>query len=317
MKQFIKKIFLSVLVVLVVGQIFFISNVNAYVSVRGHTKSNGTYVAPHVRSNPNGLKYDNYSWTPSQGLYNKTYGTRGATWDTPTYITDPEYYTGKILYENNSPGNSNVNTNNNLYIPPKINTPIEAPKPTVQVPANAQLNYYGNGWTCNNGYYKSGNECAKVQVPANAHLNYYGNNWDCDNGYYKSANSCFAVQMPVNAHLNYYGNDWVCDEGFFKSGSSCVKVQIPSNAHLDYWGTGWVCDSGYYKSGDSCLTVQIPTNAHLDYWGSGWVCDSGYYKSGNTCQMVQVPTNAHLDYWGSGWVCDSGYYKSGNACIIK
>lgn len=77
-------------------------NVDAYVSVKGYYRSNGTYVAPHVRSNPNGLKYDNYGYKPSQGLYNSSYGTRGSTWDTPTYITDPSYYTGKSLYESNS-----------------------------------------------------------------------------------------------------------------------------------------------------------------------------------------------------------------------
>lgn len=71
----------------------------AYVSVKGYTKSNGTYVAPHVRSEPNGLKYDNYGYKPSQGLYNDTYGTRGSTWDTPTWNTDPDYYEGKNLYE--------------------------------------------------------------------------------------------------------------------------------------------------------------------------------------------------------------------------
>ena len=49
----------------------------AYVSVKGYYKSNGTYVAPYVRSNPNGLKYDNYGYKPSQGLYNSTYGTIG------------------------------------------------------------------------------------------------------------------------------------------------------------------------------------------------------------------------------------------------
>lgn len=85
---------------LVIGVIgFSASNAKAYVSVKGYYKSNGTYVAPHVRSDPNGLKYDNYSYTPSQGLYNKTYGTRGSTWDTPTYFTDPDYYVGKSLYE--------------------------------------------------------------------------------------------------------------------------------------------------------------------------------------------------------------------------
>lgn len=84
--------------------LFFPISSDAHVSVKGYYRSNGTYVAPHVRSNPNGLKYDNYSYTPSQGLYNKTYGTRGSTWDTPTYITDPDYYLGRSLYESGSSG---------------------------------------------------------------------------------------------------------------------------------------------------------------------------------------------------------------------
>lgn len=90
-------IFLIVAVVLV--SILPFSNAWAYVSVKGYYKSNGTYVAPHVRSNPNGLKTDNYGYTPSQGVYNPTYGTRGAEWDTPTYITDPDYYEGQALYQ--------------------------------------------------------------------------------------------------------------------------------------------------------------------------------------------------------------------------
>lgn len=71
----------------------------AYVSVKGYTRKDGTYVAPYVRSSPNGLKYDNYGYKPSQGLYNDSYGTKGAAWDTPTYITDPTYYTGKAIYD--------------------------------------------------------------------------------------------------------------------------------------------------------------------------------------------------------------------------
>ncbi len=78
--------------------------------VKGYYRKDGTYVAPHVRSNPNGLKYDNYGYTPSQGLYNDTYGTRGTTWDTPTYITDPDYYEGKTIYD------STHNTTN-TYVP--------------------------------------------------------------------------------------------------------------------------------------------------------------------------------------------------------
>ncbi|MEK7601906.1 MAG: hypothetical protein AAB472_00240 [Patescibacteria group bacterium] len=93
---------------LVIANVFFLflavfcavpTDVQAYVSVKGYYKANGTYVAPYVRSNPNGLKYDNYGYKPSQGLYNSTYGTKGAAWDTPTYVTDPNYYQGKALYE--------------------------------------------------------------------------------------------------------------------------------------------------------------------------------------------------------------------------
>ena len=76
-----------------------IGSVEAYVSVKEYYRSNGTYVAPYVRSNPNGLKSDNYGYTPSQGAYNPTYGTRGTEWDTPTTITDPDYYEGKALYD--------------------------------------------------------------------------------------------------------------------------------------------------------------------------------------------------------------------------
>jgi len=93
----ISTIFITVFVVVVF--IFSAINADAYVSVKGYYRSNGTYVAPHVRSNPNGLKYDNYGYTPSQGLYNDTYGTRGTDWDTPTYVTDPDYYEGKAIYE--------------------------------------------------------------------------------------------------------------------------------------------------------------------------------------------------------------------------
>jgi hypothetical protein len=74
----------------------------AYVSVKGYYRSNGTYVQPHVRSNPNGLKYDNYGYKSGGSLYNSTYGTRGSTWDTPTWYTDSNYYYGKSLYKSNS-----------------------------------------------------------------------------------------------------------------------------------------------------------------------------------------------------------------------
>jgi hypothetical protein len=104
LKKFIKKTVLVFAIIMFLMPIF---NVEAYVSVKGYYRKDGTYVRPHVRSNPNGVKYDNYSYTPSQGLYNKTYGTKGAEWDTPTWTTDPDYYEGKALYNMGQAGTTN------------------------------------------------------------------------------------------------------------------------------------------------------------------------------------------------------------------
>lgn len=151
---------------------------SAYVSVKGYFKKNGTYVAPYVRSNPNGLKYDNYSYKPSQGLYNSTYGTRDAYWDTPTYITDPDYYVGKSIYDSkngiSSSASSLSSTKNN------VSTLSE----TIIVPTNATK--IGNNWYCNNGYktiYLNGikNSCEKVTIPENA--TFFGDDWYCYAGY--------------------------------------------------------------------------------------------------------------------------------------
>lgn len=114
---------LLILVMVIITPLF---EAQAYVSVKGYYRKNGTYVAPHVRSNPNGIKYDNYSYKPSQGLYNDTYGTRGTTWDTPTWTTDPDYYVGKAIYD----GSSSMPVIK--YTPP---VPVVVPKPVFIAPA--------------------------------------------------------------------------------------------------------------------------------------------------------------------------------------
>ncbi len=280
---------------------------DAYVSVKGYYRSDGTYVRPHVRSNPNGLKYDNYSWTPSQGLYNDTYGTRGSAWDTPTWITDPDYYEGKSLYES---GQSGVGSSNSYTAPTYSHTPSESKNISVDVPSNASLNYYGNDWSCNSGY----------KTKYDASYNKIG---------------CTKVQIPDNAHLSYSGSDWYCDIGYSTTYDSnynkkgCEKVGVPKNAHLSYSGSDWYCDSGYKTKYDAsynkigCTKVQIPDNAHLSYSGSDWYCDSGYKTVYNnsyektSCKKIRVPSNAHLNYSGSDWYCDSGYSTTYNSSYEK
>jgi hypothetical protein len=65
---------------------------NADVHVRGYYRSNGTYVQPHWRSNPDGNFYNNWSTYPNVNPYTGTIGTRhtpsdsyGYSWRTPSY----------------------------------------------------------------------------------------------------------------------------------------------------------------------------------------------------------------------------------------
>ena len=120
-------------------------------------------------------------------------------------------------------------------------------------------------------------------IQQNAHLNYLGNGWECNRGYYRAGNECQPVQLPQNATLDVYGSGWVCQRGYYKSGNECQPVQMPQNATLDVYGSGWVCQRGYYKSGNECLPVQVPQNAKLDVYGSGWVCNQGFRKADDKC----------------------------------
>jgi len=45
-------------------------------SVQGHTTNSGTYVAPHVATNPNTTQRDNYSATGNVNPYTGAVGTR-------------------------------------------------------------------------------------------------------------------------------------------------------------------------------------------------------------------------------------------------
>lgn len=259
---------------------------NAYVNVKGYYRKDGTYVSPHVRSNPNGLKYDNYSWTQSQGLYNETYGTRGAEWDTPTYVTDPDYYTGQQLYQSGSSGYIATPTHSSSSNNIQVNT--------TKVPVNATASQYG-GWYCNNGYKKnySTSQCDKVIIPPNASLNYFGDDWVCNSGYKKNyqTNNCNKVIIPTNAQLNYFGDGWVCNSGYKKNYSTnqCDRVIIPENASLNYFGDDWICNRGYKKNYNTsqCSKVIIPQNATLDYFGNDFVCNNGYTRNylKSTCDL--------------------------------
>lgn len=73
--------------------LLFAATASAQVRVKGYTKANGTYVAPHYRSAPNNTKLDNYStkgntnpYTGQAGTVNP-YPTSGYQYTAPPPVT--------------------------------------------------------------------------------------------------------------------------------------------------------------------------------------------------------------------------------------
>jgi len=69
----------------------------AQVSVRGYTKKDGTYVAPHYRSSPNSTRNDNYSTKGNVNPYTGKEGTKdpdagGYSYSPPRPSPSPSTY---------------------------------------------------------------------------------------------------------------------------------------------------------------------------------------------------------------------------------
>ncbi len=61
------------------------------------------------------------------------------------------------------------------------------------VPEHASKNSYGDGWACNEGFYRSGRQCQKVKIPKNAGLDVYGSDWKCNEGFKRVDNACLVM----------------------------------------------------------------------------------------------------------------------------
>jgi hypothetical protein len=85
----------------------------ADVHVRGHYRSNGTYVQPHYRSSPNGTTLDNYS---TKGNVNPYTGKEG-TVNPPIYSYSPSSSIPSPSVKNLTPITPNNSTNKFNGIP--------------------------------------------------------------------------------------------------------------------------------------------------------------------------------------------------------
>lgn len=101
--NFMKEIFLVAIFILTFVFCFSFS-VNAG-WVRGYYRRNGAYVPGYYRSNPNGLRYDNYSYKLSQSLFNDSYFNSfrnyNYNWYRPSYLYQNNYWSGYFNYRFN------------------------------------------------------------------------------------------------------------------------------------------------------------------------------------------------------------------------
>jgi len=257
-------------------------NANAYVSVKGYTRKNGTYVAPYVRSNPNGLKYDNYSYTPSQGLYNSTYGTRGSSWDTPTYITDPNYYIGQNIYNSNN-GITGSSSGYNIY----------TPTPTIpSCPYMSTYNFTSKNCQCVSGYVVSGSSCVSGLSVCQNKMG-YGANYD------SATNTCGCLYTYVND-----GGKCVTQLTYCTNKIGLMSQYNPLSKQCEcmagYQLVGGICT---YKSPYSNYNYSTASNCPTNSTSIGGSC---YCNSGYTVDSTKSFCTVQVKF-GSQEACERTY----------
>jgi hypothetical protein len=271
------------------------------VHVNGYFKSNGTYVAPYMRSAPDSSPYNNYSYPGNTNQYTG----KTATGDPATYI--------KNLY--NHSGTSNSYTYPLTY----PSTTITTSSPQVSVPANAHASPYSfdNGWLCDSGYKQTGNQCVKIIA--------YG---ECD-------------QYGFAAEYNSLDNTCSCLPGWiFENttfGKQCVSTsqycrdQIGLMSNYDSLYKRCECVSGYVLktdvvgnqscvSGDSACQDQLGLYSTYQSFSDKCVCNSGYTIVSGKCVDLNEQCRNQLGLMSSyntlydTCQCISGYIIDGGQC---
>lgn len=265
--------------------IFFISFscVFADVYVKGHTKKNGTYVAPHYRSSPDGSPYNNWSYPGNTNPY--TGKTAGGS--ESTYLNN--YY------------------NSNSYSIPSYTSPLYVSPSYTSYPSYVPTSYV-SGTDVNSSSYES--------IP-NGYKSY--GILFCNSGTYKSNGSC--ITAPANSTAYGFDN-FYCNTGYVKdsANTSCVSnndMCISKYGAYGYYDTSssqCACGSGsnFYKNTDGTYTCktydmvcqnEFGTNSHGDK--DYCYCNTGY----------EFSFISNKKYCIQSVQCSTGTTKINNQCI--
>ena len=267
---------------------------NGQVHVKGYTKSNGTYVAPHVRSSPNSTPTDNYSYpgntnpytgktaTGNVDTYLKNYNTTTISpsstdvWVDGYYKTDGTYVTGHWRsapngdpYDNFSfPGNTNPYTG----------------KTATGNPDTYLNNYYGTSSTTHNygsTYYVNSNS---LNVRSGPSTNYsiltslgYGDdvevlestneNWKkvkisyFDNNSYSTKSTIGYVYSSYLSSSNpTYNSNYKSNINYDKLFNNYSYNSLPSYSNNNTYNSSNVSSSSYSPYGYNKGKITIWTN---------------------------------------------------------
>ena len=163
--------------------------------------------------------------------------------------------------------------------------------------------YYTNvgtcDWSCDSGYYRSGNTCVS---------NY--NNTYCSAGQYLSGNTCYSCgTAPWNAYYTTAGScDWSCNSGYYRSGNTCTtNYSSGTTGQCGY--TAGSCTTGYASNttysggytywnctGTNNVAVTCSLYGNNNYYGTTGQCGS----TANTCTTGYVSNtsyNGNYTYW--------------------
>jgi hypothetical protein len=266
-----------------------VGSAEAVVRVNGYFKKNGTYVAPYVKSDPDGIPTNNWS-----------------------YPGNVNPYTGKV-----APGNPDTYLRNYYESNANVRNSYDS---SYLYSASAATSYsnitngykIGSTTSCNYGYYMSpSGNC--VLVPP--HSSSIGNNFYCDFGYEKNLEENGCRKLPQNGR--YDGAAIVCSPGYYiDSDLNCVPKKAKANSH--WVGGSEVCDVGFAEIKGLCVTYEDwcrirndGVAVKYDEVSGKCVLAEDAVSSNLVCLANSHPTDMHT------CECDYGYILDGKSgkCI--
>jgi len=184
-------------------------------------------------------------------------------------------------------------------------------------PTGSTYTTSGNGrnnctWTCNSGYYLSGNTCkAQVCTP--------GKDSTCSVSNGNGIKECNSTGSAYNActvsgcGIDYFLNGATCKDvgtGYYSPNLNKLRLSCsnkPTNATYTTSGSGinncsWTCNGGFYKSGNSCI-------AQICEPGKDVVCS---ISNGNGIKTCNTTGNNFGACTIAG--CGIDYYLNGGTC---